>query len=160
MIDFNNIARVIRAKCRCTSDEAWSGMATAFLSLDTTRSEGEQEAYLIKYGSFAAIDEWRSQYTDKGSGVMRLVPSDYSTFATKPSLDVDFSELFPDDCRGYAEYLANGGTYSLNSARHYLRTRAGINKRTSTRRLYERTKLCAKRLQELVGILHCQAPST
>ena len=51
-------------------------MATAFLSLDTSRSDGEQEAYLIKYGRFAVIDEWRSNYTDPDSGVMRLVPSD------------------------------------------------------------------------------------
>lgn len=157
---YKDIVNIIRARTHCTVDEAWSGLATAFLYLDRTRTTEEQCHYLMRYGELAVVDERRSQYVDSTSGVFRLVPSDYSTFATKPSLDVDFTELFPEDCRGYAEYLANGGTYSLNSARHYLRTRAGINKRTSTRRLYERTKLCAKRLQELVGILHCQAPST
>jgi hypothetical protein len=156
VIDYEHIARLIRAKCRCSLTEAWSGLATAFLTLDTTRSEGEQVAYLLKYGRFAVLDEWRSNYTDAEGGVLRMVPSDYSMFSSVPTLDHDFSELFPDYCRGYAEYLARGRTYSLNSARHYLRTRAGINKRTSTRRLYEDTRLHAKRLQELVGILSLQ----
>ena len=155
-----DVVNIIRARTRCSVDEAWTGLSIAFLHLDRSRTEGEQFAYLIKYGALAVIDEWRSRYTDLTSGIVRMVPSDYSTFTTKPSLDVDFTELFPDDCRGYAEYLANGGTYSLASARHYLRTRMGINKRTSTRRLYERTRLHAKRLLELVGVLSCQAPST
>lgn len=160
MMTYRDVVDIIRARTHCSVDEAWSGLATAFLYLDRSRTEGEQCAYLIKYGALAVIDEWRSNYTDLTSGVLRMVPSDYSTFATKPSLDVDFTELFPEDCRGYAEYLANGGTYSLNSARHYLRTRAGINTRTSTRRLYERTRLHAKRLLELARVLSCQAPST
>lgn len=157
---YRDIVNIIRARTHCTVDEAWSGLATAFLYLDRTRSDDMQSAYLIRYGELAVVDERRRQYVDSTSGVLRMVPSDYSTFATKPSLDVDFTELFPEDCRGYAEYLANGGTYSLDSARHYLRTRAGINTRTSTRRLYERTRLHAKRLLELARVLSCQAPST
>lgn len=157
---YTDVMNIIRARTHCSVNEAWTGLSIAFLHLDRKRTEGEQFAYLIEYGALAVIDEWRSHYTDRDSGIVRMVPSDYSTFSAVQSLDVDCTELFPEDCRGYAEYLANGGTYSINTARHYLRKHAGINDRKTSRRLYERTRLHAKRLLELARVLSCQAPST
>lgn len=157
---YRDIVNIIRARTHCSVDEAWTGLSIAFLNLDRSRTEVEQFAYLTRYGALAVIDEWRSHYTDPTSGIVRMVPSDYSTFGAVQSLDIDCTELFPEDCRGYAEYLANGGTYSINTARHYLRKHEGINDRRTSRRLYERTRLYAKRLLELARVLSYQAPST
>lgn len=159
-MEYKDIVNIIRARTHCSVDEAWTGLSIAFLNLDRSRTEVEQFAYLIRYGALAVIDEWRCHYTDATSGILRMVPSDYSTFGAVPSLDVDCTEIFPEDCRGYAEYLANGGTYSIHTANHYLRKHGGINDRRTARRLYERTRLHAKRLLELARVLSCQAPST
>lgn len=159
-MEYKDIVNIIRARTHCSVDEAWSGLATAFLHLDRSHTEGEQFAYLIRYGALAVVDEWRYHYTDATSGILRMVPSDYSTFCAVSSIDFDCTEIFPEDCRGYAKYLIDGGTYSIHTANRYLRKHEGINDRRTARRLYERTRLHAKRLRELARVLPCQAPST
>lgn len=76
MLDFISIANVIAVKSHSTLDEAWSGLSTAYLTLDRTRSESEQAAYLQIVGVHAVKREVSKRYTDYHSGVLRHVCDD------------------------------------------------------------------------------------
>lgn len=56
-IDYKKLSKIVAARCRCSGGEAMSGIATAFLTLDQTRSETEQCAYLLRYGKHFVIHE-------------------------------------------------------------------------------------------------------
>lgn len=73
MLDFVSIANIIAVRSHSTLDEAWSGLSTAYLTLDRTRGESEQAAYLQNVGVLAVKREISKRYTDYHSGVLRHV---------------------------------------------------------------------------------------
>lgn len=150
MIDYEVAVKCIRAKCRCTEDEAWSGLATAFLYLDTSRSDSEQFAYLVKCGCSFVRSEWQYQYVDKTSGVRKFVQSDFETLSVEPEVvpDDDFLRAFPEGlAREYAKYVSSGRTFSLQNCRNFLRKKFNVSNLSTPRRVYESVRICAKRLR-------------
>lgn len=149
MIDYNRITRVIQAKAKCSSDEAWSGLAVAFLSLDRQRSENEQVYYLCRYGALAVIDEVRRKYIDESSGTERFSPIDESTIAGDASAsEYDFLEIFPEGLvREFATRLADGtSSFTAGSVSHWLRKTYNINSRSSVKGVLHGTRISAERL--------------
>lgn len=149
MIDYQRITRVIQAKAKCSSDEAWSGLAVAFLSLDRQRSENEQVYYLCRYGALAVIDEVRKKYIDE-SGTERFSPIDESSIVGDASAsDYDFLKAFPEGLvREFATRLAEGtSAFTSGSVSHWLRTSYNINTRSSVRQVMNDTRIHAERLQ-------------
>ena len=148
MIDYHRIVRVIKATARCSSDEAWSGLAVAFLSLDRSRTEREQVYYLCRYGRLAVIDEVRKKYIDE-SGTERFSPIDESTIAGDASAsEYDFLEMFPEGLvREFATRLADGtSSFTAGSVSHWLRKTYNINTRNSVKGVMNDIRVSAERL--------------
>lgn len=149
-INFRLVVRTVMRKVSCTEDEAWDGVAEAYLSLDTTRTEREQYWWLIRCGCWAVVDSVRKQYIGIASD-KRLVPSDFSDVPTPDDdEDWDFLNAFNGHplAREFAQALALGkASYTECSVRHWLRTKKCINKRTVTRSVYEAVGVCAKRIR-------------
>lgn len=150
MIDYPKLVRVIQARTQCSNNEAWSAMATAFLSLDQSRSEGERVNYLIQVGSLKVAECLRDKYVDS-SGVQRFVSLELTSEVVddKPADDLKFLELFPQGLvREFATRLAEGTSkFSAGSASHWLRKFHNINTRKSVKELLNDTRSAAKRLQ-------------
>jgi hypothetical protein len=149
VIDYHKIVRVIKATARCSSDEAWSGLAVAFLSLDRSRTEREQVYYLCRYGRLAVIDEVRKKYIDESSGTERFSPIDESTIAGDASAtEYDFLETFPEGLvREFATRLADGtSSFTAGSVSHWLRKTYNINSRSSVKGVLHGTRISAERL--------------
>lgn len=81
-VDYSKLANIIAVKAHSTRDEAWGGLSTAYLTLDRTRTEQEQVAYLLKVGVLAVKNELRSKYIDSNSGVLRMEPMTSEVGAT------------------------------------------------------------------------------
>jgi hypothetical protein len=148
VIDYHKIVRVIKATARCSSDEAWSGLAVAFLSLDRSRTEREQVYYLCRYGRLAVIDEVRKKYIDE-SGTERFSPIDESTIAGDASTsEYDFLEIFPEGLvREFATRLADGtSSFTEGSVSHWLRKTYNINTRNSVKGVMNDIRVLAERL--------------
>lgn len=150
MIDYPRIVRIIMARAKCSSDESWTGLARAFLSLDTSRSEGEQVQYLIRYGALMVTDEVRKKYIDS-DGTLRFTPLDEEVTAEPASASDEYAFLkaFPEGLvREFATRLADGtSTFSAGSVSHWLRKFKHINKRTTVREVLNGTRISAERLQ-------------
>lgn len=150
MIDYPRIVRIIMARAKCSSDEGWTGMAQAFLSLDSSRSEGEQVQYLIRYGALMVIDEVRKKYIDS-DGTLRFSPLDEEVTAEPASASDEYAFLkaFPEGLvREFATRLADGtSTFTAGSASHWLRKFKHINKRTTVQEVLNGTRISAERLQ-------------
>ena len=150
MIDYSKLVRVIQARTQCSTNEAWSAMATAFLSLDQSRSEGERVNYLIQVGSLKVAEILRDNYVDS-SGVQRFASLELTgeVVDNKPADDLKFLELFPQGIiREFATRLAEGTSkFSTGSASHWLRKFHNINTRKSVKELLNDTRSAAKRLQ-------------
>ena len=149
MIDYPRIVRIIMARVKCSSDEGWAGLAQAFLSLDTSRSEGEQVQYLIRYGALMVTDEVRKKYIDS-EGTLRFTPLDEEVTAEPASAsDYAFLKAFPEGLiREFATRLADGtSTFTAGSASHWLRKFKHINKRTTVQEVLNGTRTYAERLQ-------------
>lgn len=148
MVDYKACVRCICQRVKCSTDEAWEGLNTAFLSLDRTLPEQAQCWWLIRIGSFIVIDSIRSQYLD--TGVKRLVSSECLEFVGQPSEENewDFLNAFPEGLtRDFAQRLGEGkAKLSYDSVRHWLRTRKKINDRTTARSILNEVRICAERL--------------
>ena len=150
MINYQRIVKVIMARAKCSSDEGWTGLAQAFLSLDRDRSEGEQVQYLIRYGALMVTDEVRKKYIDS-DGTLRFTPLDEEVTAEPPSASDEYAFLkaFPEGLvREFATRLADGtSTFTAGSASHWLRKFKHINKRTTVQEVLNGTRISAERLQ-------------
>ena len=150
MIDYPRIVRIIMARVKCSSDEGWAGLAQAFLSLDTSRSEGEQVQYLIRYGALMVTDEVRKKYIDS-DGTLRFTPLDEEVTAEPASASDEYAFLkaFPEGLiREFATRLADGtSTFTAGSASHWLRKFKHINTRSSVKGVLDGTRTYAERLQ-------------
>lgn len=150
MIDYPRIVKIIMARVKCSSDEGWAGLAQAFLSLDTSRSEGEQVQYLIRYGALMVVDEVRKKYIDS-DGTLRFTPLDEEVTAEPASASDEYAFLkaFPEGLvREFATRLADGtSTFTAGSASHWLRKFKHINKRTTVQEVLNGTRISAERLQ-------------
>lgn len=156
-MDYVTIIKIISRKCglpRDRVDEAWEAMNTAYLTLDKSRSEGEQAAYLIMSAcNIIKLQRPREDYVDRTSGVKRFVSVDFqfsSAFAVKPDRNSDrFLEVFPEGLvREYADHLADGGKFGPNAVQYWLRQRGNCS-RMIARWLYASTRVYAK---ELLGM--------
>lgn len=150
MIDYQRIVRIIMARAKCSSDEGWAGLAQAFLSLDTSRSEGEQVQYLIRYGALMVVDEVRKKYIDS-DGTLRFTTLDEEVTAEPASASDEYAFLkaFPEGLvREFATRLADGtSTFTAGSVSHWLRKFKHINKRTTVQEVLNGTRISAERLQ-------------
>lgn len=153
-MDYITIVRIIAHKCglpRDRFDEAWEAMNTAYLTLDKSRSEGEQASYLITSAcNIIKVRLPRQDYVDRTSGVRRLVSVDFQfscVFAAKPDRNSDrFLEVFPEGLvREYADHLADGGKFGYNPVKYWLRQRGNCS-RVAAKELYESTRIYAKKL--------------
>lgn len=148
MMDYDACVRCICRRAKCSTDEAWEGLNTAFLSLDRTLPEPAQCWWLIRIGSYIVLDSVRSQYLN--TGVKRLVSSECLEFMGKPSEDDqwDFLNAFPKGLtREFSRRLGEGkGKLTYESVRHWLRTRKQINDRTTARRILNEVRIYSKRL--------------
>lgn len=153
-MDYTTIVRVIARKCglpRDRFDEAWEAMNTAYLTLDKSRSEGEQASYLITSAcNIIKVQLPRQDYVDRTSGVRRLVSVDFQfscMFAVKPDRNSDrFLEVFPEGLvREYADHLADGGKFGYYPVKYWLRQRGNCS-RVAAKELYESTRIYAKKL--------------
>lgn len=150
MIDYPRIVRIIMARAKCSSDEGWTGLAQAFLSLDTSRSEGEQVQYLIRYGQMMVVDEVRKKYIDT-DGTLRFTPLDEEVTAESASASDEYAflKVFPEGLvREFATRLADGtSTFTAGSVSHWLRKFKNINTRSSVKGVLDDTRTYAERLQ-------------
>lgn len=145
MLDYKRLAQVIKARARCSMDEAWDGLSRAFLSLDKSRTESEQAAYLLMNGVNFVYYSLRYKYNS--SGELRFVPIDEHRLAV-PSWDYEFLNRFPaGNVREFAQRVADGEcSFTPGAASHWLRSVKHINTRTSVRNLMESTKAAAFQL--------------
>lgn len=144
-IDYIKLTLTIKARTRCSLDEAWDGLSRAFLSLDRSRTEAEQCCYLLKYGACAVFYSLRYKYNPDGT--MRFTQLS-DTLPASADRGYDFLEQFPDGLtREFAQRLADGeSSFTAGSASHWLRQSKGINTRTSVRKLLDETRESALRL--------------
>lgn len=165
MVNYAKCMAIVRAKCRCTTDEAWSAVNEAFLSLDRSRPESQQEAYLQWKGRLCFYDELRRYYR-KGVKEKALVSLDClkadldSSVLAEMADDTDsgdysdgsFLSAFPEGpVREYARALASGHrVFTYNGARAFLRSRYHINKRSTSKEVLHDTRICAERLLQSV----------
>ena len=149
MVNYEACVRCIRRRVQCSTDEAWEGLNTAYLSLDTTLPERAQCWWLIHIGTFLVKDSIRSQYIGN-SGVRRFEASDFLDFVAQPSgeNEWDFLNAFPEGLtREFAQLLGEGkAKLTEHSARHWLRTHKNINDRTTGRKIINDIRVYSKRI--------------
>lgn len=145
MLDYERLARIIKCRTRCSTNEAWDGLSCAFLSLDKSRTESEQAYYLLKYGACAVYCSLRYKYNTDGT--QRFTPLS-DTLPASNDRGYDFLDQFPSGLtREFAQRLADGeSSFTSGSASHWLRQSKGINTRTSVRKLLDDTREAALRL--------------
>ena len=149
VIDYKHCVKCIIARTHCTMNEAWEGLNTAYLSLDTSKPVPSQYWWLITIGSYNVKDAVRATYTEK-DGVKRMVPSD---FLTEPSPDsdeyqYDFLNAFPDGLvKEFAKRLADGESkFTVCSCQYWLRSKYKINNRKTSRSIiYDVQRMAAER---------------
>lgn len=147
MVNYKACVRCICKRAKCSTDEAWEGLNTAFLSLDRTLPERAQCWWLVRIGSYIVLDSIRSQYL--GSGEKRLVFSECTEFSEQASTDEwDFLNAFPEGLtREFAQRLGEGkGKLTYESVHYWLRNRKRINDRTTARRIINEIRVYSSRL--------------
>lgn len=60
MLDFTSIHAKIIRRLHCTSDEAWTGISSAYLTVNRDSTEREQAWYLYDIGCKRVLDVWLS----------------------------------------------------------------------------------------------------
>lgn len=60
MLNFNSIHAKIIRRMHCTSDEAWTGISNAYLTVNHDSTEREQAWYLYDIGCKRVLDLWLS----------------------------------------------------------------------------------------------------
>lgn len=144
MIDFPKLANIIAVKAHSTLDEAWGGLSTAYLTLDTSRTEKERVAYLLKVGVLAVKSEVRAKYVDSTNGVLRCEP----LIQEPESVDERTAEQLADDMGkvlglsseavGVIRSIADGECgASADAIRWHLRKKGIANTRVKTREVHD-----------------------
>lgn len=148
MIDYNEVVVKIRACARCSADEAWSGLAQAFLSLDRTRSEREQYWFLIHFGAIQVNEAIREKY--EPLGVYSTVSDEAFEYLYTPDDEWEFLRWFDDGpVREYARLMGEGivKICTFDSVRRFLRNNYPKEASYETcRKVYNRVRTCAARL--------------
>lgn len=148
MIDYCEIVTKIQARVKCSRDEAWSGLAQAFLSLDKERTEREQYWFLINYGAVQVNAEVAKKYSPVGE-YSALHDEVFECLMT-PDDEWEFLNWFDEGpVREYARLMGEGlvKVYSFNSVRTFLRK--NYPKEASyenCRKVWTRVRDCAARL--------------
>lgn len=144
MIDFPKLASIIAVKAHSTLDEAWGGLSTAYLTLDTSRPERERVAYLLKVGVLAVKSEVRAKYVDSTNGVLRCEP----LIQEPESVDERTAEQLANDIGkvlglsseavGVIRSIADGECgASTDAIRWHLRKKGIANTRVKTREVHD-----------------------
>lgn len=148
MIDYCEIVTKIQARVKCSRDEAWSGLAQAFLSLDKARTEREQYWFLINYGAVQVNAEVAKKYSPVGE-YSALHDEAFECLMT-PDDEWEFLNWFDEgSVREYARLMGEGlvKVCSFNSVRTFLRK--NYPKEASyenCRKVWTRVRDCAARL--------------
>lgn len=147
-IDFGEVMVKIRARAKCSEDEAWSGLAQAFLYLDRSYSLNEQYSYLIDVGTSFVKREIQRYYSPVGI---------YCADGTEVLENVKGA----DDCwrhldwfdegpvREYARLVGEGfvKSFTFDSVRNFLRkNHKEISDYENCRKIYNRVRECTERL--------------
>jgi hypothetical protein len=147
-IDFNEVVVKIQACAKCSRDEAWSGLAQAFLSLDHSRTEREQYWFLIHYGAIQVRAEIAKYYTPVG--IYQADDSDYLYDLAAYNDEWEFLNWFDEGpVREYARQMGEGFVKlcSFNSVRNFLRKNYPKEATYETcREIFNRVRTCAARL--------------
>lgn len=148
MIDYNEVVVKIRACARCSADEAWSGLAQAFLSLDRTRTEREQYWFLIHYGAIQVNAEISRKY--EPLGVYSTLGDEAFDCLYCPDDEWRFLDWFDEGpVREYARLMGEGlvKQCTFDSVRNFLRKQhKEIASYETARQVYNRVRTCAARL--------------
>lgn len=148
-IDFNEVALKIQARAKCSRDEAWSGLAQAFLSLDHERTEREQYWFLINFGAIHVHAEIARKYQPLGE--YSAEHDEVLETAATPSDEWRYLDWFDEGpVREYARLMGEGFVKicSFCSVRRFLRD--NYPKECSyenCRNIYNRVRTCASRLR-------------
>lgn len=148
MIDFSEVVVKIQACAKCSPDEAWSGLAQAFLSLDRTRTEREQYWFLIHFGAIQVHAEIAKKYQPLGE--YQADHDEAFDFLMTPDDEWEFLNWFDEGpVREYARLMGEGfvKVCSFNSVRTFLRK--NYPKEASyenCRKVWTRVRDCAGRL--------------
>lgn len=148
MIDFTEVVTKIQARAKCSRNEAWSGLAQAFLSLDKNRTEREQYYFLIHFGAIQVNAEVAKKYSPVGE-YSALHDEAFECLMT-PDNEWDFLNWFDEGpVREYARLMGEGlvKQCTFDSVRNFLRKNF---KETSNydccKEVYKRVRVCAERL--------------
>lgn len=147
-INFKEVVIKIQARAKCSRDEAWSGLAQAFLSLDRNRTEREQYWFLIHYGSLQVRAEIARYYTPVG--IYQVDNSEYLYDLAADNDEWEFLNWFDEGpVREYARQMGEGFVKlcSFDSVRNFLRK--SYPKEASyeaSRQIFDRVRTCAARL--------------
>lgn len=148
MIDFTEVVTKIQARAKCSRNEAWSGLAQAFLSLDKNRTEREQYYFLIHFGAIQVNAEVVKKYSPVGE-YSALHDEAFECLMT-PDDEWDFLNWFDEGpVREYARLMGEGlvKQCTFDSVRNFLRKNF---KETSNydccKEVYKRVRVCAERL--------------
>jgi hypothetical protein len=147
-IDFREVVIKIKASAKCSTDEAWSGLAQAFLSLDRTRTEREQYWFLIHFGAIQVHAEISKKYLPIGE--YQALHDEAFEGLMLPDDEWEFLNWFDEGpVREYARLMGEGlvKICSFNSVRTFLRK--NYPKEASyenCRKVWARVRDCAARL--------------
>jgi hypothetical protein len=147
-IDFREVVIKIKASAKCSTDEAWSGLAQAFLSLDRTRTEREQYWFLIHFGAIQVHAEISKKYLPIGE--YQASHDEAFECLMLPDDEWEFLNWFDEGpVREYARLMGEGlvKICSFNSVRTFLRK--NYPKEASyenCRKVWTRVRDCAARL--------------
>ena len=147
-IDYCEVVVKIQARAKCSRDEAWSGLAQAFLSLDKTRTEREQYWFLIHYGALNVLGEIQKKYEPVGE--YEAVHDEAFDYLMTPDDEWEFLNWFDKGpVREYARLMGEGlvKLCSFNSVRTFLRKNYPKEASYETcRKVFYRVRTCAARL--------------
>ena len=148
-MDYSSCVAKIQQRCKCSLDEAWEGLNTAFLTLDRTQPEAAQYWWLIRVGSWNVADAVRKRYIGK-TGVMRELSSEFLTHAAPDSdeHEWDFLNAFPKGLvREFAKRLADGKSkLTEGSCNYWLRSQHNINNRRTAKEIINEVRIYSKRI--------------
>lgn len=154
-IDFKEVVTKIRASARCSKDEAWTGLATAWLYLDQSRTLNEQYWFLINIGAKFVRGAIQAKYSPQGEYSVMELEHTPPTTVDSDRLLYHFDE---GPVRDYATAISSGlvTTVSLDSVRAYLRKyHKEISNYENCKKVLSRYRICAERVRQLARILHC-----
>lgn len=145
MINFKALVRTIQARRHCDSDTAWSGLAEAYLKLDTTRPEPSQALYLIKVGCFYTYPEHRPPEVDidEFAEVLHVARAAFDEESFMKALSIEAQAVAVDILNGHLE------TINERSVRRTLQKNKLDYSRASARRVQDELERTANQATHL-----------